>query len=136
MRDRTISAALRCDYDELNEIALAPDNTFSYSFGGDSTPRPGRYWRDREQEGTKVLWYLVRSLDLKFGVQKVEDQPEIYTWPAVAAKDNPTDEDWDAVASLYDGSELSRMRSGGSGFLGYRAGIDATGNWIFFVAGD
>lgn len=60
----------------------------------------------------------------------------MYVWPSAFA-DDATDADWQAVidAGLVTEGEAERMRAG-EGYTGYRVGITADGEWVFFVAGD
>lgn len=132
-RRALVAAAVACDYERLAGTAGSPF-TFSY---GDSAD-PATFWRDAEDGGDRPLWQLAQVLQLSFEVVAGPNPAEdIYVWPAVAAGD-PGDDAWAEVAEagLYTAAELDAMRTGGSGYLGYRAGITAAGEWIFFVAGD
>nr|MDP9453961.1 hypothetical protein [Actinomycetota bacterium] len=77
-------------------------------------------------------------LELPYGVQAPAGGSEAaptYLWPAAATGD---EDDWSAIseAGLYSEEELEAMQRAGSGYLGYRLGITAEGDWLFLVAGD
>ena len=91
-----------------------------------------------EGAGDDVLATLVRILAMSYGSLDAAlasgESTELYFWPS-AFGDNPTDEQWKEVASLYSDAEIQAMKDFG-GYVGYRAGITADGTWLFFVAGD
>lgn len=136
MRREIVTAAVACDYDTLADLATTGASSFTFSYGaGDD---PAGHWREAEARGDRPLWYLAQLLALPYGFQtgpSFADSQDIYLWPAAASG---TEDDWSAIsdAGLYTEEELELMRSRGSGYLGYRAGITAGGDWIFFVAGD
>lgn len=141
MRSDIVAAATRCDYRKLGKLALAGAEGFTYSFGdaGD----PARYWRRLERaplrRREKVLALLVETLRLEACNQPYQPQPGrelvLYAWPAAQCND-ADDDDWAALEPLYGSKAIAAMRSGGSGFIGYRVGITEDGDWQFFVAGD
>lgn len=124
-----MAAARACDYQALGELT---GDTFTSSFGGSDDPVA--YWRDLEASGEPVTAFIVEVLTLSHDLMEIAD-PDIYVWPAVAG-DDATDADWDEARSLYTDEEIDQMRELGSGYLGWRLGIDAGGSWVFFVAGD
>lgn len=142
MRERIVNAALQCDYDTLNALALDGRDLFSYSFG-DPDEEPGEYWRMIEEAGPRsrepVLSLLVQTFDLSFCTQRFED-PEgegmvtQYAWPS-AQCDTPTDEQWAELEGLYTDEEIQTMKDFG-GFIGWRIGILEDGDWISYIAGD
>lgn len=136
IRREIVAAAVSCDYDALADLATAGVDYFTFSYGaGDD---PADHWREAEARGDRPLWYLVQLLALSYGFQtgpSFADSQDTYLWPAAASGN---EDDWSAIsdAGLYTEKELELMRTGGSGYLGYRVGITAGGDWIFFVAGD
>ncbi len=99
---------------------------------------PLRLLASAEARGERPLWYLARLLELPYGVQAPAGGSEAaptYLWPAAATGD---EDDWSAIseAGLYSEEELEAMQRAGSGYLGYRLGITAEGDWLFLVAGD
>ena len=136
LRREMAAAGVACDYERLASLATAGADYFTYSYGAGADP--ARFWREAEQRGDRPLWYLVKLLALPFALQSgpsFADAEETYVWPAAAGG---TEGDWSALseAGIYTDEELDAMHLGGTGYLGYRLGITAGGDWIFFVAGD
>jgi hypothetical protein len=124
-------AAVACDYERLEELALAGGD-FIYSFGGNVPPTPGEaagFWRDEEERGSDTLANLVNLLELPYA-KKGGD----YVWPS-AFKDDPTDADWEALEAIYSAEEIAGFQEFG-GYAGLRVGISPDGGWKFFVGGD
>lgn len=135
LRRALIAAAVSCDYEALSARATSGGGPFTFSYG-DSTD-PAGFWRRAEAEGERPLWHLVQVLQLSSDiVERSAPEADIHVWPSVAAKES--DAGWSEVADagLFTDAELDAMREGGSGYLGYRVGITAEGDWLFFVAGD
>lgn len=138
LRQAIHEAASSCDLDTLEGLAQDGERSFTYSFGDDGDP--AGYWRRHEYEGAAPLETLTRVLDLPHATvrtQSVADEYEtVYVWPSAFA-DDATDADWQAVvdAGLTTEDEAERM-GGAEGYTGYRLGITADGEWVFFVAGD
>lgn len=130
-RQRIADAAVACDYAALEAIAREGTEAFTFSFGGGDSA--AGFWEGLEATGRRPLASLVAVLGLPKG--RVDER--IYAWPSVHVE-GATDEDWRAVvdAGLLSADEADAMRAQGSGYLGWRAGIAADGEWLFFVAGD
>ncbi|HWL32099.1 MAG TPA: hypothetical protein VNP89_00725 [Gaiellaceae bacterium] len=134
VRKRVFDAAIACDYDTLEQIALEKGAGFTFSYGGGTDASD--YWRDVEEsssEQPKPMRALATILTLPF----TRNESGSYAWPT-AYNENPTDEAWrDLVyAGLYTAEEVELMQTQGTGYLGYRTAITADGDWQFFVAGD
>ena len=136
VRQRVFDAAVACDYVSLEQIALEKGEGFTYSYGGDESA--SEFWREREEAGAaepgpKPMRALATILTMPF----TRNETGSYAWPTVY-QESPGDDDWQAVvaAGLYTQEEVDSMRTGGSGYLGYRTAITADGDWQFFVAGD
>jgi hypothetical protein len=126
-RESILEAAAAGDVGRLADLALAGSGSFTYSFGGNNPPSREELleaWQDPE-----LLETMVTLLNLPH-----TEQDGIFAWPS-AFSSNPTDEDWAAVEVLYSEEEIAQMKQFG-GYIGYRIGITAQGDWIFFVAGD
>lgn len=134
-RKAVFLAALACDYDALGALASANPEGFSYSFGDDGDP--AGYWREAEAGGDRVLFALATLLRLEPREQTEAGGGDYVVWPAAFVED-ATDADWEEVADLgiYTPEEVEQLRAAGSGYAGWRTGIDADGNWDFFIAGD
>ena len=138
-RIRVIDAAVACDYEVLEEIALAEGEGFSFSFGGDESP--ARFWRQREREArrfgeptSEYMRYLVSILELPYCQEDGPDGEAYYVWPRVHCSAR-TASDWDDLEGLYTDEQIDMMRTGNS-YLGFRVGVLEDGDWVYFIAGD
>ena len=127
MRQEIADAAVECDFDALQALALQGETGFTYSYGGETSAAD--FWAGAEEREEDVMRILVESLR-----QDGHEYQGNWVWPT-AYTDSPTDADWEALEGLYPQDQLDSMRRSGS-FLGYRVGITPAGDWIFFVAGD
>lgn len=142
MRQQLVVSALTCDFEELGQLALAGDPEFNYSFGEQATT-PESYWRELERTGRQEpLANLIRVLSLRPATVEVGDGAAgiVYVWPAVAAEQSPTEDDWEALADVFDPDSVARMQRDFErfelGYLGWRVGIKANGDWVYYLAGD
>ncbi len=126
-------AAVACDSQQL--IALATRDQTNLSFG---LVTPAEAFVLPEQPDERYA-ALVRVL----GTTPVSDTTSgrpLSVWPAVATLAGENDDAaWQEVvdAGLLTPAEAQKMRTDGSGYLGWRVGIDGTaGTWQFMVAGD
>jgi hypothetical protein len=120
-----LAAAESGDYEELRP--LIPDE-FSYTFGGPVEGGPIAYWRRVEQDsGELPIEILGRLLRMPYTLFA-----GTYVWPFAYDKqqDELTPYERDILGDLADAF------GEGSGYLGWRAGIEADGTWRFFIAGD
>ena len=134
VRTRSFEAAVACDYDTLEQIALERGEGFTFSYGGSGSAAD--YWRMLEESSTtepKPMRTLATILTLPY----TRNESGSYAWPT-AYDESPTDADWQALADagLYTQEQIDSMQAGGTGYLGYRTAITADGDWQFFVAGD
>jgi hypothetical protein len=120
-----LSAAQSGRYRELRP--LIPEE-FSYTFGGPSPGGPIAYWRRVErQSGERPIEILARILELPYTLSS-----GIYVWPFAF---DETEEELTPYERELLG-ELAVYSGAGSGYLGWRAGIEPDGTWRFFIAGD
>ena len=134
VRKRVFEAAVACDYDTLEEIALEKGAGFTFSYG--SGEDASEYWRGLEEDSSeqpKPMRALAAILTLPF----TRNESGSYAWPT-AYNESPTEDDWQALvdAGLYDAEVIDQMQEQGTGYLGYRTAITADGDWQFFTAGD
>ena len=134
VRKRVFEAAVACDYDTLEEIALEKGAGFTFSYG--SGEDASEYWRGLEEDSSeqpKPMRALAAILTLPF----TRNESGSYAWPT-AYNESPTEVDWQALvdAGLYDAEVIDQMQAQGTGYLGYRTAITADGDWQFFTAGD
>lgn len=124
-------AAAARDYDAL--AGLIPEGGFEYTFGGPVPGGPAAYWRSLEATTDEApLDTLVAVLALPY--TKVRG---IYVWPFAFDRDPKqlTDEELELLSTFATPREIQGWREFG-GYIGYRAGIEPDGDWIFYVAGD
>ena len=131
VRQRIFDAAVACDYDTLEQIALEKGAGFTFSYGGGDSA--AAHWRELEESGAEEpMRQLATILTFPF----TRNESGSYAWPT-AYDESPADADWQALvdAGLYTQEQIDQMKTAGS-YLGYRTAITADGDWQFFVAGD
>jgi hypothetical protein len=133
VRKRVFDAAVACDYDTLEQIALEKGAGFTFSYG--SGTDASEYWGEVEEsssEEPKPMRALATILTMPF----TRNESGSYAWPT-AYSENPSEGAWQALAAsgLYSQDVVDQMKAGGM-YLGYRTAITADGDWQFFVAGD
>jgi hypothetical protein len=124
-------AAAARDYDAL--ARLIPEDGFEYTFGGPVPGGPTAYWRRVESSTDEApLDTLVAVLALPY--TKVRG---IYVWPFAFDRDPKqlTEDELELLSTFATPREIQGWREFG-GYIGYRAGIEADGDWVFYVAGD
>lgn len=128
LRDRIAAAAVDCDYDTLQALALEGSTGFTASYGSETSAAD--FWRGEEERGGKPLARLVQILGTPYG----RNEADFYAWPS-AYTDRPTEAQWLSLEGIYTPAEIASFKELGS-YLGYRVGITPAGDWQFFVAGD
>lgn len=137
VRNAIVGAAVGCDADGLARLA---GESFTYSFGGDDDP--AAFWAGLEERSASEgdpspLTMLVRLLELPFATIDSGDAT-YYVWPSAHAYgswDEVPGADRDALLGVYGAQDLADFEAFG-GYVGYRVGITADGDWAYFVAGD
>lgn len=134
VRERVFGAAVACDYDTLEEIALEQGEGFTFSYGGETDA--STYWRSLEESSTEEPKPM-RTLALILTLPFTRNESGSYAWPT-AYSESPTAAAWQALvtAGLYTQEQVDQFQAQGTGYLGYRTAITADGDWQFFVAGD
>jgi hypothetical protein len=122
-----LEAAESGDYEALRP--LLPASGFSYTFGGEVQGGPIAYWQLLERQvDERPIEILARILRLPYTLSGGR-----YVWPF--AYDKQEDELTAHERELL--GDLANSYSGaGTGYLGWRAGIEPDGTWRFFIAGD
>jgi hypothetical protein len=127
---RLLDAAESGDYEELRP--LVPSTGFEYTFGGPVEGGPIAYWQELERSTVeRPLENLEAVLNMPYVLSR-----GIYVWPFaydVADVGDLSAHERELLAPL---GPLDTLFVEGTGYLGWRAGIDPQGNWVFFVAGD
>lgn len=122
-----LEAAESGDYEALRP--LLPDSGFSYTFGGEVQGGPIAYWQQVEaQTGERPIEILARILRLPYTLSGGS-----YIWPFAYDKQQ---EELTAHERELLGDLANAYSGAGSGYLGWRAGIEPDGTWRFFIAGD
>jgi len=128
-RSALAAAAETGDYEGLRPYI---GDDFSYTFGGPVEGGPIAYWQELERTtGERPLDTLVAILQMPYTLSN-----GIYVWPwAYTVEDAAalSEHERELLAPLGSDDELF---AGGTGYLGWRAGIRPDGTWAFFVAGD
>ena len=129
-KEAIVDASHALDYDGLEE--LVDTTNFTYSFGENG--HPVRYWRRMEEEAEVPI--LGDFLPTVLAMPWAKLGP-VYVWPSVHSKKPSrwTEQERKALEQLYTEKEIRRFERAGS-YLGWRAGINEDGTWLFFVAGD
>lgn len=119
---------------DLAALSSAAGDELVTSFGGGGFDNIVLW----ESDGSGQLGTLLKVLGTSYAVQEFEDRGDIYTWPAAFIYDTweeiPAD-DVEELYEIYTEGELDQIAGLGS-YAGWRVGIDETGDWMFFVAGD
>ena len=134
VRRRVFDAAVACDYDTLEEIALEQGEGFTFSYGAGTDASD--YWRDVEESASEEPLPM-RALASILTTPFTRNESGSYAWPT-AYSEKPTVEAWQALVDtgLYSPEQVGLMITQGTGYLGYRTAITVDGDWQFFVAGD
>lgn len=132
-------AATAGDLDRLAELALAGGSSFTASFGATfSTPAElADFWRELDADGVRVADTIAALVSLPtystVAVGVDGDPVEIHVSPRVMSED-ATPADLDEARAVL-GDRVDDWFADGQ-YLGWRLGVDADGNWRFFVFGD
>lgn len=116
MREGIIQAAIDCNYDQLQTLAMAPDDSFQYSATEESAgpdAQPAEFWRSQEEAGERPMVALVEILT---------SEPEIQPVTEPEGPGSGSDE------SYYNWPSESQPHS-----QGYETSITSSGDWIFFL---
>jgi hypothetical protein len=134
VRERIFDAAVACDYDRLEQIALEQGEGFTFSYGAETDA--SEQWRRAEEESAEEPKPM-RALAAILTMPYTRNESGSYAWPT-AYSESPSAEAWRllVVSGLYSQEEVDLMQAQGTGYLGYRTAITADGDWQFFVAGD
>lgn len=129
-RAALLAAAESGDYEALRP--LLPTTGFEYTFGGALPGGPIAYWKQVEQNTPdQPLETLAVILKMPYTLSR-----GYYVWPFaydVASASDLSAHERELLAPL---GGLDTLFFEGTGYLGWRAGIDPNGIWAFYVAGD
>lgn len=129
-RQALLEAARERDYDALRP--LVPPTGFEYTFGSPVPGGPIAYWQELERTSdARPLETLAEILRLPYVLSR-----GFYVWPwayTIETADDLSAHERELLAPL---GPVATLFPPGSGYLGWRAGIEPDGDWAFFVAGD
>lgn len=129
-RATLLAAAESGDYEELQP--LVPATGFEYTFGSPVEGGPIAYWQELERTSVeRPLANLAEVLRLPYTLSR-----GIYVWPFaydIAEADEITAHERELLQPL---GPLDTLFVPGTGYLGWRAGIEPDGTWVFYLAGD
>ncbi len=134
-RQAIYAAALTRDYTTLAHLA---DPELNYSFGGEFDGGFAAYMKFADEEEEKSAFEIILTLlRLPYAVTANSIKGDIYTWPSVFTVEPSkwTNEDIAMMKSFLTDEQIESYREYG-GYIYYRIGIDASGKWIFYLAGD
>ncbi len=126
-----IDAALRCD-EQLLFTAMEESERFHAVVDDPEVDALGLWW-ELEAAGEAPFLRLAEVLATAPGLVETEEG-RIHVWPRVATGEaaDTTPDAWAELTWLDEPTEAAR----GEGYLGWRAGISADGQWRYFVTGD
>jgi hypothetical protein len=129
-RDALLEAAESGDYEALR--TLIPESGFEYTFGGPVEGGPIGYWQELERTtDERPLVSLAAILRVPYTLSH-----GTYVWPFAYSLTGPADVTTYERNLLAPLGELRTLLIPGTGYVGWRAGIEPDGTWVFFVAGD
>jgi hypothetical protein len=125
-----LEAAESGDYAQLEP--LIPTTGFEYTFGGPVEGGPIAYWQELERSTVeRPIENLEAVLKIPYTLSN-----GIYVWPFAYDVADVSELSAHERVLLSPLGPLDTLFVEGTGYLGWRAGIDPQGNWVFFVAGD
>jgi hypothetical protein len=129
-RAAILAAAGSGDYEALR--ALIPSGGFEYTFGGPVEGGPVAYWQELERTTEEQpLETLATILRMPYVLSRGS-----FVWPWAYTVENQADLSPYERELLAPLGPLDQLVIDGTGYLGYRTGIEPDGDWTFFVAGD
>ena len=128
-RAELLAAAEAGDYDALRPH-LTP--AFRYTFGGPVEGGPIAYWQELERTtDERPLVTLATILELPPVLSR-----GIYAWPWAYTVEGVSALSPHERELLEPLGPLDELFVPGTGYLGWRTGIEPDGTWAFFLAGD
>jgi hypothetical protein len=125
-----LAAARSGDYEALRP--LIPADGFEYTFGDGVAGGPVAYWQELERTtNERPLETLAALLEMPYVLTR-----GLYVWPWAYIITSESD------LSVHERELLAPVRGlnetivEGTGYLGWRTGIEPNGDWTFYVAGD
>jgi hypothetical protein len=128
-RAALLAAAESGDYEELRPLVPA---SLRYTFGSPVEGGAIAYWQELERTtGARPLETLAEILHMPYVLSR-----GLYVWPWAYTIESAADLSVHERELLGPLGPVSTLFPPGTGYLGWRAGIEPNGDWAFFVAGD
>ena len=128
-RAALLAAAESGDYEELRPLVPA---SLRYTFGSPVAGGAIAYWQELERTSeARPLETLAEILRMPYVLSR-----GLYVWPWAYTIESAADLSAHERALLAPLGPIETLFPPGSGYLGWRAGIEPDGDWAFFVAGD
>lgn len=137
-RDELMKAARSGDAEMLRAILKRQTNVPVVSFGDVSDPIDFLRESSNDGEGRELLAIMIELMEAPYSIIPAENgEPDIYVWPSYATNnlENLSPEQLIDVYKIVSHQDLEEMQLFG-GWYFFRVGIDANGEWRYFVAGD
>jgi hypothetical protein len=135
-----VAAAQGCDYAGLAALAFEGGGRFTATFGEDFGDEASlaAYWEDLEESGEPVTAILVKLMILptheSIATRLDGSDVAIHVAPRLMGE-GPTAENRAELVDLFGEEQVDAWMADGM-YLGWRAGVTADGEWLFFVIGD
>ena len=128
-RAALLEAAESGDYEELRPLVPAD---LAYAFGDSVKGGAIAYWQELERTtDARPLERLAEILRMPYVLSR-----GLYVWPWAYTIVSAADLSAHERARLAALGPVETLFPPGSGYLGWRTGIEPDGDWAFFVAGD
>lgn len=129
-RQALLEAAGSGDYEVLRP--LVPADGFEYTFGDAVKGGPLAYWQELERTTReRPLETLAALLRMPYVLTR-----GTYVWPWAYTATSESDLSAHEKELLAPIRALGEVVVEGTGYLGWRTGIEPDGDWSFYVAGD
>jgi len=129
-RGALLEAARSGDYEALRP--LIPADGFEYTFGSPVDDGPIAYWEELERTTReRPLETLEALLEMPYVLTR-----GTYVWPWAYTVESEADLSPHEQELLAPVRGLNEVIVEGTGYVGWRTGIQPNGDWSFFVAGD
>ena len=129
-RAALLAAAESGDYEAL--ATLVPEDGFEYTFGGPVEGGPVAYWQELERTtDERPLDALADILRMPYVLSRGY---YVFPWAyTVESRADLSEHERELLAPL---GPVDTLFPPGSGYFGWRTGIEPDGSWSFFAAGD
>jgi hypothetical protein len=136
-RNALMRAARSGDFERVRPVLAAVAPQLIFSFGADDDPIA--FWKHVSMDGTgrDILADMIKVFSSGFVQLNAGTEDEIFIWPYhfIYPLEDLTSEQEVELYLLVPAEYRQHMEDAG-GYIGFRAAIRPTGEFVFFVAGD